>query len=53
MIRKLLLQQSAPDIKIDIFDGNVMEFEYFMTTFKAVVENKIYSHKGRLTRLIN
>ncbi|XP_057294388.1 uncharacterized protein LOC130622946 [Hydractinia symbiolongicarpus] len=50
---ELLLQQSAPDIKIDPFDGNVLDFQYFMTTFEAVVETKIKSNKGRLTRLIN
>ena len=30
----LLKQQSAPEIETDAFDGNPMEFHYFMTVFK-------------------
>lgn len=53
LICELLMQQSAPDIKVEIFDGNVLKFQYFITTFEAVVESKIFDRKGRLTRLIN
>ena len=30
MMYKLLLQHSGPDIEIDVFDGNPLEFNYFM-----------------------
>ena len=33
-----LQQQAAPDLEIDIFDGNPMDF---MAVFKEVVENKV------------
>ena len=38
MMCQLLKQQSAPEIKIDVFDGNPMEFHYFMAVFKEVVD---------------
>ena len=40
MMHELLRQQAAPDLEIDIFDGNLMDFHYFMAVFK-VVENKV------------
>ena len=52
MMYKLLLQQSAPDIETDMFDGNPLEFNYFMSLFEEVVESKIEDPRGRLTRLI-
>ena len=36
MMCRMLKQQSAPEIEIDIFDGNPMEFHYFMAVFKEV-----------------
>ena len=45
-------QQSAPDVDLDVFDGNPLEFHYFMTLFHALVEKKIEGPRGRLTRLI-
>ena len=47
-----LRQQATPDLEIDIFDGNPMDFHYFMVVFKEVVENKVTDPRGRLTRLI-
>ena len=44
--------QSAPDLDIDVFDGNPLNFKYFMTLFREVVESKIEDPCGRLTRLI-
>ena len=38
---ELLKRQAAPDLEIDIFDGNPMDFHYFMAIFKEVVENKV------------
>ena len=52
MLCKLLKFQSAPDVDIDCFDGNVLEYHYFMALFKEFIESKIEDPKGRLTRLI-
>ena len=41
MMCERLQQQAAPDLEIDIFDGNPMDFHYFMAVFKDVVENKV------------
>ena len=41
MMCERLQQQAAPDLEIDIFDGNPMDFHYFMAIFKEVVENKV------------
>ena len=49
---ELLWQQAAPDLEIDIFDGNPMDFHYFMTVFKEIVENKVTDPRRQLTRLI-
>ena len=51
-IVKLLQLQSAPTVDIDEFDGNPLEFNYFLATFKEVVEQKVDDPRGRLTRLI-
>ena len=40
MMCRLLKQQSAPEIEIDVFDGNPMEFHYFMAVFREVVEKR-------------
>ena len=48
MMYKLLLQQSAPDIEIDVFDGSLLEFDYFTSLFEEV-ESKIEDPRGRLT----
>ena len=49
---KLLNQQSAPELDIDNFDGDPMEFHYFMAIFHEVGERKVDDAQGRLTRLI-
>ena len=49
---ELLKRQAAPDLEIDIFDGNPMDFHYFMAVFKEVVENKVTDPRGRQTCLI-
>ena len=53
MMCKLLSQQSAPNVDIDVFDGNPLEFNYFMSIFEEMVESKVVDPRGRLTRLIN
>ena len=37
----LVKQQSAPDIELDVFDGNPLDFHYFMTLVHEVVEKRI------------
>ena len=37
---------------IDHFDGNPLEYNYFIATFQEAVESKIDDPRGRLTRLI-
>ena len=49
---QLLKQQSAPEIDIDCFDGNPLNYRYFMAIFAEVVENRINDPRGCLTRLI-
>ena len=40
MMCKLVNQQSAPEIYIDVFGGNPFEFHYFMAVFDEAVEKK-------------
>ena len=47
----LLRQQAASELEIDNFDGNPLDFHYFMALFK-VVENKVTDSRGQLTHLI-
>ena len=51
-ICKLLQLQTAPTVDIDRFDGNPLEYNYFIATFQEAVESKIDDPRGRLTRLI-
>ena len=48
----LFNQQNAPNVDIDVFNGDPMEYQYFIATFREVVEKKIADPMGRLTRLI-
>ena len=52
MMYKLFLQQTSPDIEIDVLDGNPLEFNYFISLFEEVVESQIEDPRGRLTCLI-
>ena len=44
--------QSAPDVDIETFDGNVLNYHYFIALFREVVESKVDDPRGKLTRLI-
>ena len=44
--------QSAPDVDIKTFDGNVLNYHYFIALFREVVESKVDDPRGKLTRLI-
>ena len=48
----LVKQQSASDDDLDMFDGNPLEYHYFMTLFQELVEKRIEDPRGRLTHLI-
>ena len=52
MICKLMNQQSAPEIDIDVFGGNSLEIHCSMAVFDEAVENKIEDPRGKLTHLI-
>ena len=52
MMCKIVNQQSAPEIDIDIFGGNPLEFHYFMAVFDETVKKKVEDQRGKLTRLI-
>lgn len=49
---QLLKQQALPDVEMDTFDGNPLDYFCFMQLFKEAVERKIDEPKERLTRLI-
>ena len=49
---QVLQVNSAPEVKIDEFAGDVLEYQYFVETFREVVERAIPDERGRLTRLI-
>ena len=52
MMSKLLRQQAAPNVDIDIFTGDPVDYHYFIAVFDEVVEKKIDDPPGRLARLI-
>ena len=37
---------------LDVFDGNKLEYCYFMIFFHKIVEKRIDDSRGKLTRLI-
>ena len=49
---RLMRQQSAPEIDIECFDGNSLNYRHFIAIFKEVVENRIDDPRGLLIRLI-
>ena len=52
LLCEILKRQCAPEVELDTFEGDPLEFRYFMSSFEEVVENKVTDPKGRLTRLI-
>ena len=48
MLHKLVKQQSAPQVDLQPFDGNPLEYTYFTSMFRVSVEKKIEDPKGRL-----
>ena len=49
---KLLQLQAAPEVDMEQFDDNPLNYHYFMALFAEVLETKIEEPRGRLTRLI-
>ena len=48
MMSKLIRQQAAPDVDIDIFSGDPVDYHYFIAVFEEVVEKKIEDPRDRL-----
>ena len=48
MMCNLLRHQSAPNVEIETFTGNPLDYHYFMPVFKEPVEYKIDDPDGRL-----
>ena len=51
-MNKLADLTTAPNVDMDIYAGDPLQFEYFRATFKEVVERKIPDERGRYTRLL-
>ena len=52
ILTSIIQQQAAPEVELDTFDGNPLEYNYFMDLFHEVVEKWIEDPKGRLLRLL-
>ena len=52
MLCNLLKQQLAPDMDVDVFNVNPVEYHNFMTLFHELVEKQIDDLRGRLSQLI-
>ena len=48
----LVKKQSAPDIELDVLDGNPLDFHYFIKLFNEVVEKKIDDPRGIFSGLL-
>ena len=48
----MVKQQFAPETDLDAFDGNPLNFHYFMAVLRKTVEKIIEDPCGRLTRII-
>ena len=49
MLCKMMKQQSAPELDLDVFDGNTLNFHYFMAVFREAVKKKTEDLCERLT----
>ena len=48
----MLQYQGAPEVEIDKFNGNPLEYQYFVSMFNQLVEKRVNDQTGRLTRLL-
>ena len=52
MLCKLLCQQAAPEVNVEVFNGSPLNFQCFMLVFKDVIETKLDYTRWGLIRLI-
>ena len=52
MICKHFRQQGAPEDEVDKVSGDPLEYQYFSTMFKQIIERQTKRQIGRLTRFI-
>ena len=52
MMFNLQLHQSAPDVEIDTFKGDPLEYHYFMSVFTEAVEKKVSDAHSTLVCLL-
>ena len=52
MICYLLCQQSAPEVEVETFRGDPLEYYYYISVFREAVELKIDDPHDRLVRLL-
>ena len=50
-VSKLIDSLQLPDIKIEVFDGNPLDFWFFMASFKESVESKCSDQRNKFLRL--
>ena len=53
LLYQLVKEQSAPNVDIEVFDGNPLHYTYFRSMFREAVEQRIKDLQGKLTRLTN
>lgn len=53
IVYMLFVQKPALNVDIDMFDGNSLEFNYFMSIYEEMVESKVVNQRDILTGLIN
>ena len=49
---EMMKLQNAPKVEIDVFSGDPLEYMYFISNFKDMVESVVTDQRGRLNRLI-
>jgi len=52
MMCDLLRHQSAPEVTLEVFSGDPLEYHHFMSSFKEAVDYKVDDPHGRLVRLL-
>ena len=48
----MIQKQAAPEVELECFDGNSLEYNHFVDLFREEVEKWIPELKGRLLRLL-
>ena len=49
---QMMKRQAAPEVEIDSFSGDALEYSYFISTFKDMVETVLDDPRARLNRLL-